>query len=76
VFEDWLFHVLLPLAAYAVLACAALAARSDERGALFTVGAVALLLLYTGIHNAWDTVTHLVFVRHEQEEKQGDERDG
>ncbi|HJQ35098.1 MAG TPA: hypothetical protein VJ866_23305 [Pyrinomonadaceae bacterium] len=70
VFEDWLFHVLLPLAAYAVLAGAAFAAGSNNaRAALFTVGAVALLLLYVGIHNAWDTVTHLVFVnRPEQRE--------
>ena len=27
------------------------------------VGALVLLLLFVGIHNAWDTVTHLVFVR-------------
>jgi hypothetical protein len=63
VFEDWLFHVLLPLAAYAMLAGSAFAARSHARTALFIVGAAALLLLFVGIHNAWDTVTHLVFVR-------------
>lgn len=66
VFEDWLFHVLLPLAAYAMLAGLAFAARSHVRTALFLVGAAALLLLFIGIHNAWDTVMHLVFV-----EKQG-----
>jgi hypothetical protein len=63
VFEDWLFHVLLPFAAYATLAGSAYAARSQARPALFLVGAAALLLLFVGIHNAWDTVTHLVFVR-------------
>jgi hypothetical protein len=63
VFEDWLFHVLLPFVAYAILAGAAFAARSYARPALFVVGAAALLLLFVGIHNAWDTVTHLVFVR-------------
>lgn len=62
VFEDWLFHVLLPLAAYAMLAGAAFVARSHARPALFLVGAAALLLLFIGIHNAWDTVMHLVFV--------------
>jgi hypothetical protein len=62
VFEDWLFHALLPLAAYATLAVSALAARSYARPALFVVGAAALLLLFIGIHNAWDTVMHLVFV--------------
>ena len=62
VFEDWLFHALFPLAAYAVLAGSAFEARADARAALFLVGAAALLLLFVGIHNAWDTVTHLVFV--------------
>jgi hypothetical protein len=62
VFEDWLFHVLLPFAAYAMLAGSALAAHSYARPALFIVGAGVLLLLFVGIHNAWDTVTHLVFV--------------
>src|SRR2546421_4973822 len=62
VFEDWLFHVLLPLAAYAMLAGSAFAARSHEHPTLFLVGAAALLLLFIGIHNAWDTVMHLVFV--------------
>ncbi len=75
VFEDWLFHVLLPLAAYATLAGAAFAAGTGARTALFTVGAMALLLLYVGIHNAWDTVTHLVFVRRQQEEQE-DKQDG
>jgi hypothetical protein len=62
VFEDWLFHVLLPFAAYAMLTGSAFPARSHARTALFLVGAAALLLLFVGIHNAWDTVTHLVFV--------------
>ena len=63
VFEDWLFHVLLPLAAYAMLAGSAFAARSLTRPAMFIVGAAALLLLFVGIHNAWDAVTYHVFVR-------------
>ena len=62
-FEDWLFHVLLPLAAYATLAMSATAARSDTRYALFGVGASALLLLFVGIHNAWDSIAYQVFTR-------------
>ena len=68
VFEDWLFHVLLPFAAYAVLAISAYAAHSYARPALFLVGAAALLLLFVGIHNAWDAVMYHVFVRSKQEE--------
>ncbi|MFL6387969.1 MAG: hypothetical protein ACJ71U_10825 [Terriglobales bacterium] len=61
VFEDWLFHVVLPLAAYATLAVMAFAAGSHLRGALFGIGAAAMLLLFVGIHNAWDAVTYHVF---------------
>jgi energy-converting hydrogenase Eha subunit A len=61
-FEDWLFHALLPFAAYAILALSTFAAHSRTREALFGVGASALLLLFIGIHNAWDTVTYHVFV--------------
>ncbi len=73
IFEDWLYYVLLPFAAYAILAGSAFAALSYTRTALFLVGAAALLLLFVGIHNAWDTVTHLVFV--EKQRKREDERD-
>lgn len=70
-FEDWLFHVLLPLGAYATLAVSACAAPSHVREALFGVGGAALLLLLIGIHNAWDNITHQVLVvkRGEREAK-------
>ena len=61
VFEDWLFHVLLPFAAYAMLAVSAAIAFSRIRPALFVIGAATLVLLFVGIHNAWDTVTYHVF---------------
>lgn len=60
-FEDWLFHVVLPVAAYAILVLSAFAALSYTRESLFGVGAAALLLLFTGIHNAWDAVFYHVF---------------
>ena len=61
-FEDSLFHALLPLAAYTMLALAAFAAPFHPREALFGVGAAALLLLFIGIHNTWDSVAYHVFV--------------
>ena len=60
---DWLYYALLPLAAYAVLALSAFTALSFTREALFGVGAAALLLLFIGIHNAWDSIVYLVFYR-------------
>ena len=60
--EDWLFHVVLPFAAYAALALSAWAASSHVREALFGVGGAAVALLFIGIHNAWDAVSYHVFV--------------
>jgi hypothetical protein len=62
VFEDWLFHAILPIAAYLMLAISALAAIYFAKTALFGVGSSALLLLFIGIHNAWDTATYNIFV--------------
>jgi hypothetical protein len=61
--EDWLFHVLLPLAAYTVLAGSGYAIRPCPPIAMFAVAAVALLLLFIGIHNAWDAVTYHIFTK-------------
>ena len=62
VFEDKLFHVLLPFIAYSMLAASAATAPSHLQPSLFIVAAAALLLLFIGIHNAWDLVTYHVFV--------------
>jgi len=60
VFEDWLFHAILPLLAYGTLLGAAIALVAHTVAALFAIAAVALLLLSIGIHNSWDTVTYIV----------------
>ena len=72
VFEDLLFHVGLPIAAYAMLAVSACAAYSHPRPALFVVGAAVLLLLFIGIHNSWDIITYHVFVK--RPEQKDDDR--
>ena len=69
VFEDWMFHGVLPLAGYATLAASSLAAGAYERPALFGVGAAVLLLLFIGIHNAWDAVTYHVFIQTKNDER-------
>ena len=61
VFEDWLFHGILPFGAYVMLAVSAWVAHYDERPGMYLVGGAALLLLFIGIHNAWDAVTYHVF---------------
>ena len=59
--EDHVAHFVLPFAAYAVLAASALFFQRETREALFGVALSVLLLLFTGIHNAWDaTAFHIV----------------
>lgn len=62
VFEDTLFHVVLPFVSYATLAASGMAAAFHPEAAMFAVAAAALLLLFVGIHNAWDAVTYHTFV--------------
>ena len=62
VLEDWLFHLALPITAYALLALSALAAPSHAREALLGVGGAVLLLLFIGVHNAWDAIAYHVLV--------------
>ena len=55
-----MWYAVLPCSAYAALAVAALLLSARTETAVFVVGAAALGLLLVGIHNAWDTVTHIV----------------
>lgn len=67
VLEDWVFHMALPLLAYALLFVGAAGMSHDQGWALFLVGGVALLQLCIGIHNAWDTITYIVAERRKEE---------
>jgi hypothetical protein len=61
VFEDWIWYAILPSAAYGALALSVVFfMRENSQVELFVVGAAALTLLMTGIHNAWDSITHIV----------------
>ena len=63
VWEDWLWHVLLPLIAYAVLTLSAVLLNAHRTWAPFGIASAVLLIVFIGIHNAWDTVTYLALQR-------------
>jgi hypothetical protein len=63
VLSDWLWYTVLPLVSYAALVVAAIVLPSQPVPALFVIAAVTMLLLFIGIHNAWDVVTYTVFER-------------
>lgn len=60
VLEDWLWYVTLPCVVHIALGATAVSLRWLPEITLFIVAAAALSLLLIGIHNAWDTVRHLV----------------
>jgi hypothetical protein len=59
VFEDWLWHTILPAIAYLTMLVGAISFTTRPESMLFAIGAAVLLLLFIGIHNAWDTVTYI-----------------
>ena len=63
VLDDWIWHAVLPFISYAALLVSAVLLQRDPSASLFAVGATALLLLFIGIHNAWDTVTYIAVER-------------
>jgi len=60
VLEDWVWHQILPMIGYALLFVGAAGMSHDQQWALFLIAAITLLLLFVGIHNAWDTVAYVV----------------
>jgi cobalamin synthase len=58
--EDWRWHVVIPFLAYATFFVAGLMLPSHPANALFVAAVAPAALLYTGIRNAWDSVTYLV----------------
>jgi hypothetical protein len=63
VLEDWIFFWVLPFLSHVILLAAAFTLRAYTATALFMVGTMAVLLLFVGIHNAWDAVTFIVTER-------------
>lgn len=57
VLEDVLSYTVGPFVAYVGLLVAAILLPSAADASLFVIGGAMLLLLFIGIHNAWDVVT-------------------
>ena len=63
--DDWFWYALLPLGAYLAWFVAAVMLTRHTAGALSVIAGTSLVLLFIGIHNAWDTVTYVV-LKHSQ----------
>jgi hypothetical protein len=71
--EDWLWYALLPVGAYFLLVVTAILLPESPETALFGAGAAMVLLLFVGIHNAWDTVTYIAVVRFQSDDDRQNE---
>lgn len=58
--EDWICHVLLPGLAYIILLLSAFLFPFFMHEILFSISGISLLLLFLGIHNAWDGIVTLL----------------
>jgi hypothetical protein len=67
--EDWIFHIVLPIVSYAALTVGGFLVRGGAGWPMFVVAAGALMLMYIGIHNAWDSATFLAY-RNRREQEQ------
>jgi hypothetical protein len=74
VLEDWLWHNVFPFLAYTAILVSAVELRSDPAAALFVIAGAALLLLFIGIHNSWDTVTFIAVERPQSVESEEQEK--
>ncbi len=72
VLEDWLWHTILPFFSYTALFVAGILLPLYPVPSLPVIAAVALLLLFIGIHNAWDTVTYTTIMQAQQEDESQD----
>jgi hypothetical protein len=57
--EEWIWYVVLPLLAYALIAGASIGLLFGPAQMLFGIAGATMLLIFVGIHNAWDIVTYL-----------------
>ncbi|MGA7354397.1 MAG: hypothetical protein WA431_12465 [Candidatus Cybelea sp.] len=57
--EDWVWYHILPLLTYIVLFAGSIALSSAPPMGALAIAATVVVLIFIGIHNAWDVVTFL-----------------
>jgi hypothetical protein len=57
--DDWVWYAIVPLVAYLAVAVAAIFLPWAPTETLFVIAGANVLLIFTGIHNAWDVVTFI-----------------
>lgn len=68
--SDWIWNAALPVLGYLALAVTGLVLPHHPAASLYAVSGVVLLILFIGIHNAWDVVVWITTERHAHRERQ------
>ncbi len=55
--EDWIWYAALPLLSYITIAVGGVLLMTSPADAMFPLAGALVLLIFIGIHNAWDIVT-------------------
>jgi hypothetical protein len=67
--EDWIWNVIVPAIVHGGLLAMAVAVWRYTLPALYVVALLSLLLLFTGIHNAWDIAVWMTMNRKREPSK-------
>jgi len=57
--DDWLWYAIVPFVAYVAVVVAAVVLPAAPTETLFALAGATVLLIFVGIHNAWDVVTYI-----------------
>lgn len=68
--SDWIWSAVLPVSGYVALTASGPMLVYLQAASLYVVAGVVLLLLFIGIHNAWDVVVWMTTERHAHRERQ------
>jgi len=69
VLEDWLWHAVLPAVAYGALFAMAFFVWRQPQRSMYGVAASLTLLLFIGIHNAWDVAVSVAMQKQKDAKK-------
>jgi hypothetical protein len=72
--DDWIWYAIIPIAVYFTIVVAAVLLFVAPPFGLYACGAASLLLIFLGIHNAWDVVTYIALDPDDSESDGDDSR--
>lgn len=66
--HDWVYRIFIPLTGFGILTCSSFMMVNHQHEMLFGIGIATLILLFVGIHNAWDNIAYTVFIQNAEQE--------